>query len=162
MAQAHHRHQVSLESVIDFSNTAASLSTTERSQATLTFNRIINYSSSHELLKVPGDAGRGYRRAKLIKLVYDHAISDVGRDNILRYFLTCLVTDLIKLEEFPRVLSDLIDFDDWNKFKKGSLVERVRNFADYLVNDFFILRKSSFSKVYLAITDASLHSKGFI
>jgi hypothetical protein len=60
----------SLESVIDFSNTAASLSTTERSQATLTFNRIINYSSpssSHESPKIPDDAGREYGRAKLTK-----------------------------------------------------------------------------------------------
>jgi hypothetical protein len=61
----------SLESVIDFSNTAASLLTTERSQATLTFNRIINYSSSssssHESPKIPDDAGREYARAKLTK-----------------------------------------------------------------------------------------------
>jgi hypothetical protein len=103
MAQPHHRHQASLESVIDFSNTATSLST-ERSQATLTFDRIINYSS-HKSPKIPGDAGREYGRAKLIKLVYDHAISDAGRDNILRYFLTCLVTDSTELEEFPCVLS---------------------------------------------------------
>ena len=162
MAQPHHRHQASLESVIDLSNTTASLSMTERSQATLTFDRIINYSSSHEPPKLPGDTGREYGRAKLIKLIYDHAISDAGRDNILRYFLSCLVTDLIELEELPRVLSNLIDFDDWNESKKGSLVERVRNFADHLVDGFFIPRKSPFSKAYLATTDASLHSKGFI
>jgi hypothetical protein len=157
MAQSHHRHQASLESVIDFSNAAASLSTTERSQAILTFDRIINYSSSHELPKIPGDAGREYGRAKLIKLVYDHAISDAGRDNILRYFLTCLVTDSTELEEFPRVLSNLIDFDDWSVSKKGSIVERVRDFADHLVDGFFIPRRSPFSKAHLATTDASLH-----
>jgi hypothetical protein len=157
MAQSHHRHQASLESVIDFSNTTVSLSKTERSQATLTFDRIINYSSSHEPPKLPGDAGREYGRAKLIKLIYDHAISDAGRDSILRYFLTCLVADSTELEEFPRVLSNLIDFDDWSVSKKVSIVERVQDFADHIVDGFFIPRGSPFSKTYLATTDASLH-----
>jgi hypothetical protein len=157
MAQPHHRHQASLESVIDLSNTTASLSTTERSQAALTFDRIINYSSSHEPPKLPGDVGREYGRAKLIKLIHDHAISDAGRDSILRYSLTCLVTDSTELEEFPRVLSNLIDFDDWSVSKKGSIVERVQHFADHLVDGFFIPRGSPFPKTYLATTDASLH-----
>jgi hypothetical protein len=155
MAQPHRRHQASLESVIDFSN-AASLSTAERSQATLTFDRIINYFS-HEPPKLPGDTGREYGRAKLIKLIYDHAISDAGRDSILRYFLTCLVTDSTELEEFPHVLSNLIDFDDWSVSKKGSIVERVQDFADHLVDGFFIPRGFPFPKTYLATTDASLH-----
>ena len=91
MAQPHHRHQASLESVLDFSSTTASLSADERSQATLIFHRIINYCSSHELLNTSGDAGRKYGRAKLVRLLYEYAISDAGRDNILRYFLASMV-----------------------------------------------------------------------
>src|ERR1700733_2343636 len=162
MAQPHHRHQASLESVIDFSNTTASLSTTERSQATLTFDRIINYSSSHEPPKLPGDAGREYERAKLIKLIYDHAISDAGRDSILRYFLTYLVTNSTELEEFPRVLSNVIDFDEWSVSKKGSIVERVQYFADHLVDGFFIPRGSHSPKHTLQQLTLFFTSKGFI
>jgi hypothetical protein len=68
-----------------------------------------------------------------------------------------LVTDSTELENFPRILSNLIDFDDWSVSKKGPIVERVRDFADHLVDGFFIPRKSPFSKTYLATTDASLH-----
>lgn len=138
MAQPHHRDQVSLESVIDSSTTTASLSTDERGRATFTFDRIINYCSSHESPNIPGDVGRNYGRAKLVKLVYDHAISEAGRDNILRYFLTSLVTDSTEVEEFPRVLTNLISFDNWDMSKKESIVERVRDFADHLVDGFFV------------------------
>jgi len=118
--------------------TTASLSTNERRQATLAFDRIINYCSSHELSNTPGDAGRRYGRAKLVKLVYDHAISEAGRDNILRYFLTSIVTQPIEVDEFPRVLTNLIGFDTWDITKKESIVERVRDFADHLVDGFFV------------------------
>ena len=138
MAHPHHRHQVSLESVLDFSITTASLSTDERSQATLIFHRIINYCSSHESSNTPGDAGRRYGRARLVKLVYEHAISEAGRDNILRYFLASMVTESTEVEEFPRVLANLIDFDNWDMAKKESIIEKVRDFADHLVDGFFL------------------------
>lgn len=138
MAQPHHRHQISLESVLDFSSTTTSLSADERSQATLIFHRIINYCSSHELLNISGDAGRRYGRAKLVKLVHDYAISDAGRDNILRYFLTSMVMESTEVEGFPRVLANLIDFDNLDISKKESILERVRDFADHLVDGFFL------------------------
>jgi hypothetical protein len=90
VAQPHHRHQRSLESVIDFSatSTASTVSTastmSERDRATLTFDQIIDYCSVHE----PADAKRKYGRAKLVRLVYDYAPSDAGRYNILKYFLS--------------------------------------------------------------------------
>jgi len=138
MAQPHHRHQVSLESVLDFSSTTASLSADERSQATLIFHRIINYCSSHELLNTSGDAGRKYGRAKLVKLVYEYAISDVGRDNILRYFLASMVMESTEVEGFPHILATLIDFDNLDISKKESIIKRVRDFADHLVDGFFL------------------------
>jgi hypothetical protein len=137
MAQPHHRHQVSLESVLDFSRTTASLSVDERSQATFIFHRIINYCSSHELLNTSGDAGRRYGRAKLVKLVHEYAISDAGRDNILRYFLTSMV-ESTEVEGFPYILANLIDFDNLDISKKESIMERVRDFADHLVDGFFL------------------------
>src|SRR5436305_3547385 len=138
MAYPHHRHQVSLESVLDFSSTTTSLSANERSQATLIFHRIIDYCSSHELLNISGDAGRRYGRAKLVKLVYEYAISDAGRDNILRYFLASMVMESTEVEGFPHVLANLIDFDDLDISKKNSIMERVRDFADNLVDGFFL------------------------
>jgi hypothetical protein len=140
MAYPLHRHQTSLESVINFAITAASLSTNERDQATSTFDRIIKHCSTHESLKAPGDAGRRYGRAKLVKLVYDHAISDAGRDNVLRYFLTSMMIESMEMEvkQFSRVLTSLAGFDDWDVPMKESIMERVRNFADHLVDGFFL------------------------
>ena len=111
----------------------------ERDRATLTFDQIIDYSSVHE----PADAKRKYGRAKLVRLVYDHAPSDAGRDNILKYFLTSLVPDSTG---FPDVLTHLGDFGDWDLVKKESIVELVRDFADHLVDGFFIPCQSPFSR----------------
>ena len=125
MAQPHHRHQVSLESVLDFSSITASLSADERSQATLIFHRIISYCTSHELLNTSGDVGRKYGRAKLVKLVYEYAISDAGRDNILRYFLASMVMESTEVEDFPHILATLADFDNLDISKKESIIKRV-------------------------------------
>lgn len=68
IAHPHYRHQASLESV-NFSIIIASLSINKYDQTTLTFNRIINYCSSHKSSNIPTDARRKYGRAKLVKLV---------------------------------------------------------------------------------------------
>jgi hypothetical protein len=141
MAQPHHRHQVSLKSVLDFLSITASLSADERSQATLIFYRIINYCSSHELLNTSDNAERKYRRAKLVKLIYEYVISNTGRDNILRYFLASIVIESTKIKKFPYILATLIDFDNLDISKKESIIKRVRDFADHLVNGFFLLCK---------------------
>src|SRR5690348_1595678 len=122
MARPHHCYQVSLEFVLDFSITTVSLSTSECSQVTDIFNQIINYCS-YESSNTSGDARRRYGRARLVKLVYDHAISDAGQDNILRYFLTSLVMDLTQVEEFSQVLTNLITFNNWNVAKKISIIK---------------------------------------
>ncbi len=85
------RHQLSLESVIDPSESAACLPPHDRSQAAATFQKIIKHCDSYELSHSLGP-DREYKRGKLLKLVYDYALSDSGRDYILRYFLTAITT----------------------------------------------------------------------
>jgi hypothetical protein len=89
-------------------------------------------------LNTSGDSGRRYGRAKLVKLVHEYAISDAGRDNMLRYFLASMVMESTEMEGFPCVLANLIDFDNLDISEKESIMERVRDFADHLVDGFFL------------------------
>lgn len=81
MATPLHRHQASLESVID-PLAMPPLSPSERTRAVSIFLAIIEHCNSYEIsYKLHPD--RRYKRGTLLKLVYDHAISELGRDNIL-------------------------------------------------------------------------------
>jgi len=84
-----------------------------------------------------------YKRARLLQLVYDHVISDLGRDNILRYFLTAMTTPLGEnpITDFSHVLAILADFGDRNTSEKDEIMERVKELADHLVEGFFLPSK---------------------
>jgi hypothetical protein len=151
MAQPLHRHQASLESVIDPSATPP-LSPDERTQALSIFQHIIKHFNSYELLTtlIPK---RKYERGKLLKLVYDYAISDHGRDNILRYFLTTMTTLSEEIpyteQNFSRVLAGLADFKDRSALEKDKIVQRVQELADHLIDGFFLPRTFSGAKVLM-------------
>ena len=74
-------------------------------------------------MNTSGDVRRKYERAKLVKLVYEYAISDTGRDNILRYFLDSIVMESTEVEDFPHILATLADFDNLDISKKESNIK---------------------------------------
>jgi hypothetical protein len=119
-----HRHQVSLESVIDPLATPL-LSSYDRTRAQSIFQHIVQHCESYELLNTITPT-RIYKRGRLLQLVYDHAISEHGRDNILRYFLTTMTAipeeSSPNNQDFSHVLSILSDFKDRNTLQKDEIV----------------------------------------
>jgi len=86
---------------------------------------------------------RKYQRGKLLKLVYDYATSDLGRDNILRYFLTSMTARPEQnptTQDFSHVLATLDDFEDRSASEKNEVVEKAKALADHLVDYFFLPR----------------------
>jgi hypothetical protein len=139
MATPLHRHQASLESVID--PLAMPLASSERTEAVSIFSTIIEHCNSYEISHTLYP-DRKYKRSILLKLVYEHAISDLGRDNILRYFLTSMTTHLEEnpsaQQNFSVVLTDLGNFEAWSLSEKTEVVEKVKDLADHLVDSFFL------------------------
>jgi hypothetical protein len=139
MAQPLHRHQRSLESVIDPSATAG-LSPHERAQAVCIFQQIIKHCDSYELSHTLGPE-RKYKRGKLLQLVYEYAISDNGRDNILRYFLTAITPleeSLDTGKDLSHVLANLDDFEERSITEKDQILNRLQELADHLIDCFFL------------------------
>ncbi len=63
MASPHHRHQASLEGVIDFSSNQP-LDPDERNEATRIFHQIINYCE-------PSQSNEPYKRITLVRATYE-------------------------------------------------------------------------------------------
>ena len=140
MVQPLHRHRWSLESVIDPSATAG-LSPQERAQAVCVFQQIIKHCEAYELAHTLGPE-RKYKRGKLLQLVYDYTISDNGRDNILRYFLTTITAlpeeSLSTGKDFSHVLASLDDFEERSTTEKDQILNRIQELADHLIDCFFL------------------------
>jgi hypothetical protein len=72
---------------------------------------------------------RKYKRGKLLQLVYEYTISDNGRDNILRYFLTAITTPLEESlgtgKDFSHVLASLDDFEERSIIEKDQILNRL-------------------------------------
>jgi hypothetical protein len=152
MATPLHRHQASLESVID-PLAMPPLSPSERTQAVSIFLTIIEHCNSYEIsYKLHPE--RKYKRGTLLKLVYDHAISDLGRDNILRYFLTSMTAGLEEnpsaQPKFSYVLAALGNFEGRSALEKKEVVGKAKDLADHLVDSFFLPCELS-SAIYLPI-----------
>lgn len=134
------RYQASLESVLDFAVTSL-LSSSERIQASSVFATIIDYYNSYER-SLPPVRQKSYNRGKLLQLVYEYAISDHGQDNILVYFLVSIsaspTESLGPLQEFSRVLANLVGFEDKSEEEKDQTAQRVQELADHLVDYFFL------------------------
>lgn len=147
---------MSLESVID-PLISPLLSSIDRTQALSIFEHIVQYCESYELLNTLTPI-RKYKRGKLLQLVYDHAISDHGKDNILRYFLSTMTTRSEErspsYQEFSHVLTSLSDFKDRNNLEKDKIVLRVQELADHLVDGFFIPRRLLFALTLIQFNTA--------
>jgi hypothetical protein len=131
---SHHRHQSSLEGVIDFSS--RSLEPDERSRATQIFNQIIGHYERAQ------SEGGQYKRITLIRVSHEHTISG---DNFLKHFFLYIERELrLKELSFSQTLSIFIDFDSWNTERKNELETHLVTFADYLVDNFFLPCKTVF------------------
>ncbi|KAI1332186.1 hypothetical protein F5Y16DRAFT_358776 [Xylariaceae sp. FL0255] len=138
-----HRHQSSLEGLIDFSP-AEGLSATQRAGAKRRFYRIINhFLPASEIENDDDDSSNNngarsltYSKPRLISLTYKYALSDGARDNFLRAFFQSI--------HLPVVRDGTADVDgdgDPDTFRSY-----VFDFADYLMDHFFLPLKASTKK----------------
>lgn len=159
-ATPHCRYQASLESVINSSG-IHTLSPSERTTAEILFYVIISYYELHdtEYTSIPY---RGYKRATLLRMVYQYAPSSDGRDNILRYSLEAmfagLQADRSGILDFPAILAALNDFEDKTELAKIEVAKNVMELADDLVDNFFLpckLLSAIFSVNFLTLVHNS-------
>ena len=141
---AHHRHQASLEGILDFS-TPATLSVDQRERATRKFHQIIGHFDNNE-----GASSRGasYNRPRLIQLTYEYALSEESRDLLLRTFFHFIRLDIVGSEGSPagNREEEVVGFTDFlTEFSVGDREEEIRSkvaeFADYLMDNFYLPRK---------------------
>jgi len=127
MAAPSHRHQSSLEDIIDFSEAHPIFeSSQQRAQAVDRFHRIVAQS---ENVEQPASSryGNGYNRPALVRLTFEYARSPESQDKFLKAFFQSL--GLGMLDD-----SDGIDLDD----QLASFRESVFSFADHLIYHFFL------------------------
>ncbi|RSL89011.1 hypothetical protein CDV31_015950 [Fusarium ambrosium] len=121
-----HRHQSSLEGIIEFSSRSP-LSVHDRASAVRRFYQVINHFDNNDT----GQNHDKYDRVKLVRFTYEYSISDESRSNLL-----------VALFEFlnlsPSAHED-IDFED--STHRAELRAGLDEFADYLVDNFFLPRE---------------------
>ncbi|KAI1382543.1 uncharacterized protein F4822DRAFT_150778 [Hypoxylon trugodes] len=126
MASPLHRHQSSLEGVINFS-AEPPLEAAQRIVAKRRFYRIIEHFETSS----NNSDGSPYKRPQLVRFTYEYALSEESRDNLLRAFFRAMALSMgddnqsIDFEELRLVFFD---------------------FADYLLDNFFLPLKASTKK----------------
>ena len=116
----HHRHQTSLEGVIDVLTPTHQLSAEQRDQATHIFNAVIE---AYE----PSQSNSGpYKQITLVRLTYKYARSETSRDNFLAFFF--------QHTQIP------IEVSEWELIRGSDYRPQLAAFADTLVENFFLPR----------------------
>ena len=132
-ATPHHRHQSSLEGILDFSQKPP-LSEAQYQSASLSFRQLINYFDN-----LPHDrASKDYDRVKLVRFTFEYARSQVSQGNFLRAFFE---TANIPLD------GEEVDLSDADRL--ANLKDSINNFADYLFESFFLPRMSTQLFIFL-------------
>ncbi|POR32496.1 Uncharacterized protein TPAR_07272 [Tolypocladium paradoxum] len=121
----HHRHQASLDGVIDFS-TEPSLGALERVEARRRFYHIVNHVEEKNRSS-SGSGSNPYNRPALVRLTYEYALSEESQDHFLRAFFRSMALS---------VTGENVDFGD--KDLEGELRSTLLSFADYLLDNFFL------------------------
>src|SRR5436305_8462077 len=113
----HHRHQTSLEGVIDLFSPHPGLSSEQRQQETRIFTAVIEACE-------PLQNHKPYKQITLVRLTYEYARSEASRDNFLRFFFqyTQIPTDASQ--------SESITTSDYGP--------RLIAFAETLIENFFL------------------------
>lgn len=123
-AAALHRHQSSLEGIIDFS-AQPPLTPAQRLSAGRRFNQLVNH------FDVPdGSSSKGYDRVKLVRLTYEYARSEESKGNFLRAFF--------EFAELPINGDEDIDVDLGDADRQARLRDSLLDFAEYLFQNFFL------------------------
>ena len=123
-ATPHHRHQSSLEGIIDFSKRSP-LTAEQYRRARRRFDQLISHFDAAD--GAPSSS-EGYDRVKLVRLTYEYARSEESQGNFLRAFF--------ESANIPIDGDDDVDLSaaDRRDELRGSLI----NFADYLFENFFL------------------------
>ncbi|CAK7219601.1 hypothetical protein SCUCBS95973_003870 [Sporothrix curviconia] len=130
----HHRHQASLEDVLDLASTAQDpLGPEERATARRTFSRVVEHFEAADPYRniTRAERATSYSQPLLIRHTYEYALSDESRDIFLRAFFASVELDLASAHAE-------LDFD--------VLTPRFNGFADYLIDNFFLPLKASTRK----------------
>ncbi|KAK5635642.1 hypothetical protein RRF57_011354 [Xylaria bambusicola] len=122
-----HRHQSSLEGVINFS-AATPLSDGQRASARQRFYCITDHFGAHN-----GNQDTQYSAPRLVRLTYEHALSEPSRDNFLRAFFQAMVLSI----EGPGAEAEA-EAGDYEDLRSPFFA-----FADYLLDNFFLPLKAS-------------------
>ena len=135
MASPHHRHQSSLEGVLDFSSPQP-LEPDQRNRATDIFNQIVAQYESSQI------NDKGYKRITLLRVAHDSVIS---RDNFLSCFFLFVEKELRQVEDvselsLSQALSRYANLDSWSRQQREELETSLATFSDYLVDNFFLPR----------------------
>ncbi|KAI8943948.1 hypothetical protein F4801DRAFT_595322 [Xylaria longipes] len=138
-----HRHQLSLEGIIDFSAGVLSLNRSQRADAQNRFHRIVKHFETNSNVKgnyrdnsnnSNGDDQEcsRYSPGRLVRLTYEHALSEQSRDNFLRAFFSAMALSIDGQQE---------EEDDVEDLRSAFF-----GFADYLLDNFFLPLKASTKK----------------
>jgi len=119
-----HRHQSSLEGVLDFS-AEVPLSADQRARASHQFHHIVRH------FEFPAET-RPYSRPLLVRYTYEYARSQESRDVFLRAFFQSM-----------RLSLNDEDVDLGNTEVETGLRSALFDFADYLLDNFFLPCMSS-------------------
>lgn len=117
-----HRHQSSLEGVIDFSS-ATPLRPDQRDRIKQRFYHIIAH------FETTSSNSRPYNPTRLVRFTYEYALSEESQDNFLRAVF--------------QAMSLSIDEDAPADFDFEQLRSSFLGFADYLLDNFFLPCKAA-------------------
>ncbi|KAF2458290.1 hypothetical protein BDY21DRAFT_284527 [Lineolata rhizophorae] len=134
MALPLHRHQSSLEGLINFS-TEPPLEAGRRAKARRRFYQIVNHFEPIDNDNSSNNNNE-YNRPRLVRLTYEYARSEESKDNVLRAFFQSMLLPINSDED--------IDFTDKNL--EDEVHSTLIGFADYLVDNFFLPLKASTRK----------------
>lgn len=122
--QPHNRHRSSLEGVINFTQPPL-LSLEQRAHAQRKFYSIVNH-----FINI-GHGSEKYNRPLLIRYSYEYALSEESQDIFLQAFFQSMALSIDEHE---------VDFSD--KELEEELGSTFFNFSDYLLDNFFLPRKT--------------------
>ncbi|KAK0655296.1 hypothetical protein B0T16DRAFT_317501 [Cercophora newfieldiana] len=130
MAGSSHRHQSSLEGVIDLYEAVPIFENVQqRTQAIRRFRRIITYFEDTKQQSTSSQLGDGYNRPALIRLTFEFARSPESQDMVLKAFFQSLALGM---------LDDNAGTDLSDDSEVASLRTLVFSFADHLIYHFFL------------------------
>ncbi|KAK2812806.1 hypothetical protein FQN50_001135 [Emmonsiellopsis sp. PD_5] len=125
-APPQHRHQSSLEAIINFSP-PQSFAPEQRARARRTFYSILDHFNAAD-----NSRRHGYRRTLLLRHTYEYSRSELSKDTFLRAFFQFMDVDIEQ---------ENIDLDD--EEVEDQIGSDLTTFADFLIDHFFLPLKAS-------------------